>query len=766
MADSDWELSNFDERAAGCSIRRLDCFFNLPSLLCSSVFSSHTVAQSCRMFHQKTGSVLQSTITALLFCLFFTHCCRVSGAVPQPVTTLAGLDGKGGVELQCESAGWYPEPEVLWLDGDGNLLSAGPTETVRGPDDLYTVSSRVTVEKKHSNNFTCRVQQKKINQSRETEIHVPDDFFKVQSSNTSTIVGLAVSIIVLFLAVVLFVRTQRQKRKMKTLVNEKQEELELLQKKLEENEKKWTETERELRIEHTKLEEKSSETNNQLQQEKEEKKNAENEVKTLKNELEELQDEKLKWTETERKLKKFILNMMQELDGTNAQHWQLKEPKLKEQEEQRRKEAEITIQRLKEELDMKKTEVKNKQTELQSLQEEKKKIQDDLQNLIKDLNTKITELETIREELAKSSWMSHIPWSGAMQEKWKKKEDEKRMQTEIENLNKPLMTKNMEFQNKDKKCEEKQVKLKKLLDDQQKMETELQIEEQQLLEQEKEERMKAENEVKILKNELEELQKKLEENEKTWMETERELRIEHTKLEEKSSETNNQLQQEKEEKKKAENEVKTLKNELEELKRNHSETKNQLQQEKQKNEKAESDMKTLNSRLEELRGNNSETDNQLQQEKQKNETLNSRLEELMKTETELRTVIQNMNKELEEISQTNSADGKSMIAPITVEEVHQYGHYIRLKNIFTEALNLGGWELVLQINNGKPGICKFKESLKLQAGEILCISRQRWFRNHPDDVKLVWLDMKKWKLTDKLQMNLISNNGDIQITVM
>nr|XP_024655682.1 butyrophilin subfamily 1 member A1 [Maylandia zebra] len=79
------------------------------------------------------------------------------------------------VVLQCESAGWYPEPELLWLDGEGNLLSAGPTETLRGPDDLYTVSSRVTVEKRHNNNFTCRVQQRKTNQTRETHIHVPGE---------------------------------------------------------------------------------------------------------------------------------------------------------------------------------------------------------------------------------------------------------------------------------------------------------------------------------------------------------------------------------------------------------------------------------------------------------------------------------------------------------------------------------------------------------------------------------------------------------------
>uniref|UniRef100_A0A3Q2VN18 Ig-like domain-containing protein n=1 Tax=Haplochromis burtoni TaxID=8153 RepID=A0A3Q2VN18_HAPBU len=91
--------------------------------------------------------------------------------------SLSGTDeNRGGVVLQCESAGWYPEPELLWLDGEGNLLSAGPTETLRGPDDLYTVSSRVTVEKRHSNNINCRVQQKQISKSRETHKHVPGKY--------------------------------------------------------------------------------------------------------------------------------------------------------------------------------------------------------------------------------------------------------------------------------------------------------------------------------------------------------------------------------------------------------------------------------------------------------------------------------------------------------------------------------------------------------------------------------------------------------------
>ena len=97
-----------------------------------------------------------------------------SGAVASDVRITERNRTSSSVVLECESAGWYPEPEVFWLDGEGNLLSAGPTETLRGSDGLYTVSSRVTVEKGGSSNFTCRVQQKNTNQSRETHIHVPE----------------------------------------------------------------------------------------------------------------------------------------------------------------------------------------------------------------------------------------------------------------------------------------------------------------------------------------------------------------------------------------------------------------------------------------------------------------------------------------------------------------------------------------------------------------------------------------------------------------
>ncbi|TDG99403.1 hypothetical protein EPR50_G00193860 [Perca flavescens] len=137
----------------------------------------------------------------------------IVGAASSSAISLAGIHkATSGVMLDCRSEGWYPEPEVLWLDGEGSLLSAGPPETVRGPDDLYTVSSIVTVEKRPSNSFTCRVQQKDINQTRETHIYVPEDFF-VSLSSCSASVAMSVLFGLMFvLTVVLFAWKWRQNK--------------------------------------------------------------------------------------------------------------------------------------------------------------------------------------------------------------------------------------------------------------------------------------------------------------------------------------------------------------------------------------------------------------------------------------------------------------------------------------------------------------------------------------------------------------------------
>uniref|UniRef100_UPI0009B4A218 butyrophilin subfamily 2 member A1-like n=1 Tax=Monopterus albus TaxID=43700 RepID=UPI0009B4A218 len=138
-------------------------------------------------------------------------------SVSPPVLRISRLSGEdSGVLLRCESRGWYPEPELLWLDAEGNLLPAGPTETVPGPDGLYTVSGRATVEQRHGSSFTCRVQQSNTNQSRETHIQVADDLFTVTPSPVGRVlIVLAVCITCVLTFILAAFITGRQKTKNK-----------------------------------------------------------------------------------------------------------------------------------------------------------------------------------------------------------------------------------------------------------------------------------------------------------------------------------------------------------------------------------------------------------------------------------------------------------------------------------------------------------------------------------------------------------------------
>ncbi|KAL4593092.1 butyrophilin subfamily 1 member A1-like, partial [Arapaima gigas] len=90
-------------------------------------------------------------------------------AVGTPPVVSRTTDGNGVFGLQCESKGWYPEPEVFWLDSDGNKLPAGPRETHRDKEGLFTVRHLVLTEKKSSNRFTCRVVQEQLHQTKETK---------------------------------------------------------------------------------------------------------------------------------------------------------------------------------------------------------------------------------------------------------------------------------------------------------------------------------------------------------------------------------------------------------------------------------------------------------------------------------------------------------------------------------------------------------------------------------------------------------------------
>ncbi|XP_036407323.1 butyrophilin subfamily 2 member A1-like [Megalops cyprinoides] len=101
---------------------------------------------------------------------------RVRAVGTEPVISMEGYR-EGGIGLLCESKGWHPEPELIWLDSEGHSLPAGPTETLRDSMDLFIVRRSVIVQRGDTNRFTCQVLQKLFKQEKEAEFHIHAEMF-------------------------------------------------------------------------------------------------------------------------------------------------------------------------------------------------------------------------------------------------------------------------------------------------------------------------------------------------------------------------------------------------------------------------------------------------------------------------------------------------------------------------------------------------------------------------------------------------------------
>uniref|UniRef100_A0AAV2KLT4 Ig-like domain-containing protein n=1 Tax=Knipowitschia caucasica TaxID=637954 RepID=A0AAV2KLT4_KNICA len=110
---------------------------------------------------------------------------QVTLLVVAPPSISVEKDPSGSVVLRCESVGWSPEPELQWLDSEGTVVLRA--EAQRGSDDLFSVSSRLTVQQIQGNTFTCRVQHQPSGASREARLHISDEFLKMESCSSCSL---------------------------------------------------------------------------------------------------------------------------------------------------------------------------------------------------------------------------------------------------------------------------------------------------------------------------------------------------------------------------------------------------------------------------------------------------------------------------------------------------------------------------------------------------------------------------------------------------
>ncbi|XP_076842252.1 butyrophilin subfamily 1 member A1-like [Brachyhypopomus gauderio] len=99
---------------------------------------------------------------------------RIEATGGTPNITVLGTGVSGGVLLQCESRGWWPVPDLQWLNSEGAELPAGVKESCEDDGGFY-VRRSLTAHKSNTNTYICRVKLGEVKKEEQIDItdHLP-----------------------------------------------------------------------------------------------------------------------------------------------------------------------------------------------------------------------------------------------------------------------------------------------------------------------------------------------------------------------------------------------------------------------------------------------------------------------------------------------------------------------------------------------------------------------------------------------------------------
>ncbi|NXI69581.1 BT3A2 protein, partial [Anseranas semipalmata] len=95
----------------------------------------------------------------------------------EPSVFLDGHVGQG-IGLTCKSQGWFPEPEVVWLDSKGQTRKEKViTKSTNTSSGIFDVVSSMNLEQGSDKEVSCRIVSNLLNTACESRVLISDAFF-------------------------------------------------------------------------------------------------------------------------------------------------------------------------------------------------------------------------------------------------------------------------------------------------------------------------------------------------------------------------------------------------------------------------------------------------------------------------------------------------------------------------------------------------------------------------------------------------------------
>ncbi|XP_075770255.1 butyrophilin subfamily 1 member A1-like [Pelodiscus sinensis] len=84
----------------------------------------------------------------------------------------------GGIRVVCQSAGWYPQPQVLWRDPKGQPLSASTETKSEEEGGFFQIKNSIVVTENSNKNLSCSMRNTHLDKERESvTFYISDSFF-------------------------------------------------------------------------------------------------------------------------------------------------------------------------------------------------------------------------------------------------------------------------------------------------------------------------------------------------------------------------------------------------------------------------------------------------------------------------------------------------------------------------------------------------------------------------------------------------------------
>ncbi|XP_059571036.1 butyrophilin subfamily 1 member A1 isoform X4 [Alligator mississippiensis] len=85
---------------------------------------------------------------------------------------------EGGIRIVCRSAGWFPEPKMIWRDPSGQHLPSLPKTKAQQDNGLFETETAIVIKEYRNSKLSCWIRDKYLSQGKESTISISGDLLR------------------------------------------------------------------------------------------------------------------------------------------------------------------------------------------------------------------------------------------------------------------------------------------------------------------------------------------------------------------------------------------------------------------------------------------------------------------------------------------------------------------------------------------------------------------------------------------------------------